>query len=45
MMKDKLKNMDKKKLYLVIGFFVAIIIILFGNVRFYYNDNGLLVKK
>lgn len=36
MMKDKLKNMDKKKLYLVIGFFVAIIIILFGG-AFVYN--------
>ena len=35
-MKDKLKEMDKKKLYLVIGFFVAIIIILFGG-AFVYN--------
>ena len=35
-MKENLKKMDKKKLYLVIGFFVAIVIILFGG-AFIYN--------
>lgn len=34
--KENLKKIDKKKLYLVIGFFVAIVIILFGG-AFIYN--------